>query len=168
MPHKFTVEEYLATPLPERTELIDGVVYDIALPSNLHAYFVREIANLLIHQLWGKANVYSQNPLDMGNIFYMPQPDITLLQLGKKFKHSYPTAADTLLVIEVADSTLEVDKNVKAKAYRDAGIQDVIVLDVNGELIYWYSPHGLVTLGFGEAIMTLANGMIVDLRAALG
>ena len=50
-----------------------------------------------------------------------------------------PTPADILLVIEVADSTIAYDREIKSVLYAAAGIPEMWLFDVNRKIIEGYS-----------------------------
>ena len=50
-----------------------------------------------------------------------------------------PTPSDILLIIEVADSTIAYDREVKAPLYAAAGIPEMWLFDVNKKAIEGYS-----------------------------
>lgn len=58
----------------------------------------------------------------------LPEPDIAWFE-PKRYGRQRPTAADTLLVIEVADSSLEYDLGKKAELYASGGIPEYWVID---------------------------------------
>lgn len=69
--------------------------------------------------------------LDNGS---QPEPDLLILRFREDFyEESLPTAADVLLVIELADTSLAHDRDVKGPLYAAAGIPDYWLLDLAGE-----------------------------------
>jgi hypothetical protein len=61
----------------------------------------------------------------------MPQPDLALLAPRKDFYESVgPSPADVLLVVEVSDSTLRFDCDVKLPLYARQGIPEAWIVDV--------------------------------------
>ena len=66
----------------------------------------------------------------------VPQPDLTLLEpRADSYSAAHPTAADILLAIEVADTTLAFDLGTKVPLYAIAGVREVWVVDVNEQAI---------------------------------
>ena len=66
-----------------------------------------------------------------------PEPDIALVKLEPTdYENAHPTAADVLLIIEVADSTLAGDLTIKNTLYAQAGIEDYWVLDVKNQQLH--------------------------------
>lgn len=68
------------------------------------------------------ALVSTQNPIRLED-FSEPEPDIALLRLRDDFyRDAHTPPADVLLIIEVADTTLAYDRQVKMPLYAKAGI----------------------------------------------
>jgi Uma2 family endonuclease len=66
----------------------------------------------------------------------VPQPDLALLApRDDSYSAAHPTAANILLAIEVADTTLAFDIETKVPLYARAGIPEVWVVDVNEQAI---------------------------------
>jgi Uma2 family endonuclease len=127
----FTVDEYYrmaqAGILTEddRVELIEGEVIEMSPIGSRHAACVNRL-NTLLNRLVGQQAIVSvQNPIYIDE-FSEPQPDIALLRLREDFYvGSHPTASDVLLVIEVADTSVEYDRKKKLPLYARAGIPEV-------------------------------------------
>ena len=76
-----------------------------------------------------------QNPIRLGG-FTEPQPDLVVARRRTDYYAGrHPEAADVLLVIEVADSSLLYDQVEKAPRYAAAGIPETWLVDVAGETI---------------------------------
>jgi len=118
-PVRFTVEQYermgettILDP-NSRYELLDGVITMMSPSGPLHAGTVNQIAALTSHRLFGLATITVRNPIRLGNRSE-PQPDIVIARLRRDFyKSAHPAAEDTLVAIEVSDSTLRTDRLVK-------------------------------------------------------
>ncbi|MFB2937995.1 Uma2 family endonuclease [Aerosakkonemataceae cyanobacterium BLCC-F154] len=66
------------------------------------------------------------------NPYSEPESDIAVVRIERRFyAENHPTPADTFLLIEISDTTLEQDRKQKAAAYAKAGIADYWILDVN-------------------------------------
>ncbi|MEM8913519.1 MAG: Uma2 family endonuclease [Planctomycetota bacterium] len=63
-----------------------------------------------------------------------PEPDVAWLR-PRRYAAAHPTANDVMLVIEVADSSLEYDTGEKAQLYASAGLPEYWVVDVSGRRI---------------------------------
>src|SRR5205814_756552 len=85
-----------------------------------------------------RAIVDVQNPVRL-NRYTEPQPDIAVLQYRADFyRQEFPTAKDTLLVIEVSQSPLMYDRDVKVPLYAAAGIPEIWIENLQAELLLVY------------------------------
>lgn len=162
---RFTVAEYhqvatlLFTPT-ERTELIEGEIVNMSPISPAHAEAVRRLNKYLAARLAERAVVDVQNPITLGNRSE-PQPDVVVLK-PRSYHRAHPTPADVLLVVEVSDSTLSYDREVKAPLYARAGITEMWLVDVANKQVEVYrqpKPKGYLehtTLQIGETLHSLA------------
>lgn len=127
----------------DRLELLEGVIYDLSPIGSPHAACVDFLSSFLNRLFGGKFIVRVQSPIRL-NDFSEPQPDIALLRWRDDFyRHAHPTPADVLLVIEVADSTVESDRSYKMPLYAKAGIQEAWIVNLPDEKIELYAePAG--------------------------
>lgn len=113
-----------------RIELIAGSIVMREPTGSHHAGTVDRIGHLCFGKLAGRAIVRIQNPVTFPDEMSELQPDITLLRTRADFYSSaHPGAADVLLLIEVADSTLRLDRRLKIPLYARAGITEAWLLD---------------------------------------
>src|SRR5487761_945488 len=118
--HRISVEEYhrmaevgLLAP-DARVELIEGEIIDMAPIGNPHNSAVDRLNQWLTVAALGHAIVRVQGSFRLSG-FTEPQPDVILLKPTEDFYWSRPaTGEDTLLVIEVSDSTFAYDRKIKA------------------------------------------------------
>ena len=110
-----------------------------------HAGDVDRLAQLFFQRLAGRAIVRVQNPIHLSE-YSEPQPDISLLRPRADFyTTSHPTPQDILLVVEVADTSVAYDREIKVAIYARAGIAEYWLRDLQGEAIEVYrgpSPEG--------------------------
>jgi Uma2 family endonuclease len=73
-----------------------------------------------------------------------PEPDVALLKpRGDAYARTHPCPADVLLVVEVADTTVEADRTVKLLRYAAAGIPEVWLVNLPERKIEVYqTPVG--------------------------
>jgi Uma2 family endonuclease len=115
----------------QRTELLAGQITIMAPKGTLHVTALHLLANSLRNQLGESDSVRTQDPIIL-NDFSEPEPDIAIVKgtiLDYADHHPYPDEVE--LIVEVADSTVKQDCEVKAKLYANTGIEDYWVLDVN-------------------------------------
>ncbi len=136
---KFTVHEYHrmaeAGILHEddRVELIEGEIVDMTPIGSWHFTCVNRLNKLLVTSVGDQAIVSVQNPVRL-NDHREPQPDLTVIR-NRDYRSSLPIPEDVLLLIEVSDTTLAYDRNVKLPLYAQAGIPEVWILDLASETI---------------------------------
>lgn len=114
----------------ERVELLYGVLVTMTI-GPAHADLVMVLSDLLTEALRSRAYVRTQSPLAASDSSE-PEPDIAIVP-RTRYRSDHPSRA--LLVIEVADSTLEKDRQIKARLYAEMAIPEYWVVDVEGEAI---------------------------------
>jgi len=130
----------------EHLELIQGQLIKMSPPGILHAACVDRLNKLLSRQIDDTMMISVQNPLAL-NAILQPEPDLMLLAPREDFYMSgRPTAADVLLLVEVADSSLEYDREIKLPLYATAGIREVWLVNLQEQSIDCYSDP--VALGY--------------------
>jgi Uma2 family endonuclease len=99
-----------------------------------------------------------------------PQPDLALLRPQPDFyAGSHPQAADVLLAVEVAETTLRYDLNRKAPRYLAAGIPEVWVVDVVRQVVHVLTPDNARVLARGESVAPQAfPDLVVEVTAIVG
>lgn len=132
----FTVDEYermgAAGILGEddRVELIAGEIAKMSPIGSHHAGCVNQFARVVSRQIDDDAILSVQNPIRLG-AYAEPQPDLAILRpRADYYAQSHPTAADVMLLIEVADTSLVYDREVKLPLYTAALIPEVWIAEV--------------------------------------
>src|SRR5207245_3212317 len=119
----------------ERLELIDGEIVQMSPIGDRHAVCVRRL-NAVLSQLFAREAIVDVQNAVVIDVAYVPQPDLVLLRPSPDFYASRtPTAADCLLVIEVADSSAETDRQVKVPRYARGRVTEVWVVDLEREVV---------------------------------
>ena len=122
-----------------RLELIEGEIIEMSPIGSRHAACVKFLSRFLNRTLGDEALVSTQDPIRI-NDFSEPQPEVALLRLRDDFyKDAHPTPADVLLVVEVADTTVEYDRQIKAPLYAKAGIAEYWLVNLPDEQIEIYA-----------------------------
>jgi Uma2 family endonuclease len=71
--------------------------------------------------------------------FSEPQPDIILVQPREDFYESaHPQASDVFLIVEVADTTIKYDREIKIPLYAENNVIEVWLVDINQQCIEVY------------------------------
>ena len=141
---RFTADEFLRMSETgilcedDRLELIDGEVVEMTAVGLPHVAAVSSATRALIIAAGDAAIVQPQGPVRL-DLYFEPEPDIVLLRPRADFYRSRrPGPADDLLLIEIADSSLEYDRETKAPIYAKAGIQEYWLVDLNASLLWRY------------------------------
>lgn len=123
----------------DRIELINGEIKTMSPIGRKHATCVARLTDLLVNRLFRKAIIWPQNSIRLKE-HSEPQPDLAILKFRDDFYEAgLPTPEDILLIIEVADSSIDYDRDVKAPLYAMAGIPEMWLFDVNKKVIEGYS-----------------------------
>jgi Uma2 family endonuclease len=145
---RFNVDEYYAMAHAgilserDRVELIEGEIVTMSPIGLAHAAAVNRANRALIRAAGDEAIVSPQNPIRL-NAFNEPQPDLVLLRPREDFYRStHAQLTDILLVIEIADSSLRYDRDVKASLYARHGIIEYWLVDLAaGTVARYTSPE---------------------------
>ncbi len=124
-----------------RTELIDAEIIELPPIGHPHAGTVKFLANLLKEAVGSAAVLAVQDPVWL-NDHSEPLPDIALLRPRSDYRRGHPGPDDVLLLIEVADSSLRYDREVKIPRYARAGIPEVWLVDLGGSALSIYREPG--------------------------
>lgn len=141
---RFTVEQYHEMGRAgilsgeDRTELIDGEVVMMSPVGPEHAACVRRLNRLFFELLRDRVTHSAQNPVILDE-YWEPQPDVSLLVPRKDlYAQRHPEAHEILLAIEVSDTTLEDDREVKIPHYAATGVRESWIVDLQGERLEVY------------------------------
>ena len=143
--HYFNVGEYyrmaevgLLSP-DDRVELIEGEIIEMSPIGSTHAGTVDRSSAALNRKLGDTVIVRVQNPIRL-NDFSEPQPDLALLKPRKDFyTNSHPAPEDVLVAIEVADTSVDYDRNVKLPLYAREGIPEAWLMVLPKDVIEVHS-----------------------------
>ena len=145
--HRYTVDEYYRMGQSgilkqgDRVELIEGEIVDMVPAGSAHVGIVNRLNRLLVQALGDRAIVSVQNPVRL-SAFSEPEPDIALLRPRDDFySGAHPGPANVLLIIEVSDSSLDYDRDVKLPLYARHEIPVVWLIDIQRkQLLVFRSP----------------------------
>ncbi len=143
-PRRFSADEYHQMieagvfGQDERLELIDGEIVQMSPIGDRHAACVRRLNELLSHLSAGRFIVDVQDPIIVDPA-YAPQPDVALLRPRADYYASQtPTTDDCLLVIEVADTSAEYDRQIKVPRYARGRLPELWLVDLEREVVVVY------------------------------
>jgi Uma2 family endonuclease len=146
--HRITVDEYYRMaevgilPPDARVELIEGEIIDMPPIGTGHGGTVMQINELLRDAARDRAKVLVQSALRLSDISE-PEPDFALVKPRADFyKKKHPGPADTFLIVEVSESSLRYDLQVKAPLYARHGIPEYWIIDLPGRQVRFFrSPE---------------------------
>lgn len=138
--HRFTTEEYHKMGETgifhedDQVELVGGEIVEMTPIGWRHAETVNTLTDLLADlRQAGGYTISVQNPLVLGT-HDEPQPDLALLRADRG-RTRLPHPEDVLLVVEVSDTTLRYDREIKLPPYARAGIPEVWLVDLQNGVI---------------------------------
>ncbi len=176
--HRITVDEYhrmaevgLLAP-DARVELIEGEIIDMAPIGKTHTSVVDQLNRLFVRAVGDDAIVRVQGSVRLSQITE-PEPDVVLLKPRPDFYRSeFALGTDSLLVIEVSDTTLRYDRDVKVPLYARHDVPEVWIVDVQSdELLVYGSPSDGAYARHTSAtrpatmLVTALPGVTVDLSS---
>lgn len=145
---RFTVDEYHKLGRAgvlgenERIELIEGELIQMPPIGSVHAGIVARLNRALQAGLGKGMIAWPQNPVSLPPVSE-PQPDFALLKpRADDYVHALPTAGDVLLIVEVADTTLAYDRDVKIALYARNAIPEAWLIDIGAARLEMYRDPG--------------------------
>ena len=118
-----------------------------------HTNCCRDLLEELAGLLAGRAKLQCQDPIVLPSNSE-PEPDFAILRKrADNYRFALPNADDVLLVIEIADSTLKYDQEVKVPLYAEAGISDYWIFNlVKNHLEAYSEPYQELPGSFGYSV----------------
>ncbi len=114
----------------DAVELLDGQIYEATPKGKRHNAKISRIAELLTLKLHGRSVIYVQNSIALHE-YSEPEPDLAVLRPRADFyEGALPEPQDVLFLVEVSDSTLAYDRDLKVPLYAAADIAEVWLVDV--------------------------------------
>ena len=120
----------------ERVELIEGVVVEMTPIGSRHSGIVNRITRLLVQAAGYRAVVAVQNPLRLSRVSE-PQPDFAVLRpRADDYQSATPLPEDVFLIVEIAESSLKYDRELKAPLYAAHAIPELWIVDVDAKVLW--------------------------------
>lgn len=146
--HRFTVEQYHAMidagifAGDDRCELLEGWIIDKMVQNPPHATCIVLTQAYLQSKLPSDWVLRTQLPITLAT--GEPEPDFLVARgPARRFLQSHPTPKETGLLIEVADSTLAIDRELKSLAYARAGVQVYWIINlIDSRIEVFTDPKG--------------------------
>jgi Uma2 family endonuclease len=148
-----------------RVELIEGEIVEMTPIGRRHAAGVDRLTRLLGSRIEDSAQLRVQGPIHLGEASEF-QPDLAILLLSPDFYASaHPTSRDILLLVEVADSSAAIDRQIKIPLYAKHGVAETWLIDLEADLVTVYrdpTPTGY------SSVLDLHRGERLAARAFPG
>ncbi len=148
--------------LPEESgwELIHGEIIHRMTIGSKHASIVRKLEKYLERNFGDFVMISGQNPIHIDE-HNEPEPDIALLKPRDDFyAERHPVPEDVLLVIEVSDSTVDFDREIKKAIYAEAGINEFWLVNLKDSTVETFNNpsngmyYQMRIFGRGEVVQT--------------
>lgn len=169
-PKRFTVAEYhRLTELgffteDDRVELISGELFKMAAKGVLHETCLRRLLRELSQLITEQATLQCQSPIILSQNSE-PEPDFTILKNREDdYLSSHPTEEDILLLIEISDSSLDYDQDVKLRAYAENNIKEYWIFNlIDRQLECYNEPYQKLDQSFGyrRKLIMLPNESVI-------
>ncbi|MFB2895583.1 Uma2 family endonuclease [Aerosakkonemataceae cyanobacterium BLCC-F50] len=166
---RFTLEEYhKLTEIgffheDDRIELIRGEIIEMAAKGTAHETCISKLLRELVRLLGDAATLRCQSPILLLNSSE-PEPDFAIVKnTTDEYLSAHPEPSDVLLIIEISDSTLNYDRDVKLPLYAEVGIPDYWIFNLfDNQLEAHSEPFQNSQGNFGYKIrrIVLPNGAI--------
>ena len=146
--YKFTTEDFYhlyetgVFNSKDRIELLNGEIIIMHAIGYRHAQAVTNLTFDLGEQARRRYMISPQNPVELER-YSAPQPDLVLVPMNRRHATRHPTPEEVFLIIEVADSSLDYDREEKLRAYAATGIREFWILNLQDDLLEIYrQPEG--------------------------
>jgi len=120
----------------DRVELIRGEILDLSPFNPPHCALVDRTTRVMGRVVGDRAIFQIQGSVRL-DLWGEPQPDFALLMPVDDFYISrHPGPQDVFLVMEVSDSSLQYDSEIKARLYADTGVPEHWILDIKNICLF--------------------------------
>jgi Uma2 family endonuclease len=119
-------------------ELLEGEIIVMSPTGYRHSEAVRRLNRRFGRLARGRYHVNVQDPIALDDTSE-PEPDIALLRPAPAgYTTGHPRPKDIFLLVEVADSSLDYDRNTKLPLYARAGIREVWIVNLVDNIVEQY------------------------------
>ena len=118
----------------EKAEIIEGELIKKMTIGDRHAAIVNLLTKFFVKNVSDEVLVSVQNPIRLSN-FNEPEPDLVLADLTKFDGKRHPQPREVFIVVEVSDTTLKYDRDVKLPLYAEAEIREVWIINLPSNIV---------------------------------
>ena len=161
---RFTVDEYYRMielgmlKDYEKAEIIEGELIRKMTIGDRHAAIVNFLTRFFVKNVSDDILVSVQNPVRLSD-YNEPEPDVTLADLRKYDGKRHPQPSEIILIVEVSDSTLKYDRDVKLALYAEAEIPEVWIVNLPNDII---EVHQKPSVGIYQLAKIFKRGEILS------
>lgn len=148
--YRFTAEDFYrlyetgVLDSEDRIELLNGELIIMHAIGYRHAQAVTNLTSEFGEQARRRYLLSPQNPVELER-YSAPQSDLVLVPASRRHATRHPTPAEVFLIVEVADTSLQYDREEKQKAYAATGIREFWLLNLVDDVLEIYrQPEGNV------------------------
>lgn len=153
-----------------QVELIEGEIIAMGPMGTRHRAIVDRLDQLLSRTIAGRAILRVPGTFRLSAITE-PQPDLALVHPGLDYRSTgFATGSDTLLLVEVSDTTFRYDRDVKIPLYARHGIPEVWIVDLEHKRLHFFrslqdGEYRDVSFACEPGVIPIASlsGLAVDL-----
>ena len=125
----------------DRVELIEGELVALVPIGSEHVAATNALNRLLVLAVGDRGIVSVQSPVRLTQRSE-PQPDFAVLK-PRDYRTTLPRPEDTMLAVEVANTSLDYDRTVKLVLYASSGIPEMWIVNLAaGKVEVYRSPAG--------------------------
>jgi len=151
----------------EKVELINGKIINMSPIGSKHAYCVKQLNKIFIALFGDTHTIGIQDPIRLSDLSE-PEPDLSLaLGPDSKYIESHPSPSDILLLIEVADSSVDEDRDVKIPLYASSGIPECWIVNIPENKIEVYKSPKHNTYQLKEEYLPGQSISLQNLKATI-
>jgi hypothetical protein len=115
----------------DRLELLDGEIMMMSPIGPNQSGLIRRLTDFFVKHLPDSIECSIQLPLAVSD-HSEPEPDVALVRRrDDDYRTEHPGPEDVVLIIEVAQSSRNIDLGIKLRLYAEAGIKEYWVVDVD-------------------------------------
>lgn len=142
----------------ERAEIIEGELIKKMTVGDRHAAIVNFLTKFFVKNVSDEILVSVQNPVRLSD-YDEPEPDLVLADLTKYDGKRHPRPAEILLVVEVSDSTVKYDRDVKLPLYAEAEVPEVWIVNIPNNIV---EIHTHPSVGLYQSVKIFRRGETIE------
>jgi Uma2 family endonuclease len=148
----------------EKAEIIEGELIKKMTIGDRHAAIVNSLTRFFVKNVSDDVLVSVQNPVRLSD-YNEPEPDVVLADLRKYDGKRHPRPSEIILIVEVSDSTLKYDRDVKLALYAEAEVPEVWIVNLPNDII---EVHQKPSVGIYQLAKIFKRGETVESEVLFG